>query len=62
MINQMKRQYPSLKKDVYWNKMSNSLYEDLEDIIDNKSNRNLDDYDDFEKRFDEWYKYTTTKI
>ena len=61
MINQMKRYYPSLKKDTYWRMMSDGLHENIKALIDGKHG-NFDDYDDFEKAFDEWYKYTTTNI
>ena len=61
MVNQMKRLYPSLKKDTYWKRMSDGLYENMEDLIDGNYG-NFDDYDNFEKDFDDWYNYTVTKI
>lgn len=62
MIAQMQRQYPSLKKDSYWLRISDNFYDDMKDVINNKKSRNFDDYDDFQKAFDEWYKYTMQNI
>ena len=62
MIWQMQRRYPSLKKDYYWNRISENFYEDMKDVIDGKKVRDFDDFDDFKKAFDEWYEYTMKKI
>ena len=62
MVAQMQRQYPSLKKDNFWIKMSDSFYDSMKDVIDNKKSRNFDDYDEFQKAFDDWYKYTLQNI
>ena len=62
MVAQMQRQYPALKKDTYWARMSETFYDDMKDVINNKKSRNFDDYDDFKSAFDDWYKYTITNI
>ncbi len=62
MVAQMQKKYPSLKKDTYWIKLSENLYKDMKDVIDNKKYRDLDDYDDFKEAFDDWYKYTIRNI
>ena len=62
MIAQMQRENPSLKKDSYWIKLSDNFYDDLKDVINNKKSRDFDDYDDFQKAFDDWYKYTMQNI
>ena len=62
LIGQMQRKYPSLKKDTYWIKLSDNLYDDMKDVINDKKYRDFDDYDDFKKAFDDWYKYTTRNI
>jgi len=59
MIAQMQKNYPSLKKDTYWTKLSNNFYNDMKDVIDNKKSRDFDTYDDYVKAFNDWYKYTT---
>ena len=59
MIAQMQKKYPSLKKDSYWTKLSNNFYNDMKDVIDNKKSRDFDNYNDYIKAFNEWYKYTT---
>ena len=62
MIAQMQREYPSLKKDNFWIRLSDNFYNDMKDVINNKKVRDFDDYDDFQKAFDEWYKYTMQNI
>ena len=42
--------------------MSENLYEDMEDIINNKKSRNLKNYREFQEAFDDWYDYTMRKI
>ena len=59
MVEEMKRAYPHLKKDVYRIKLSDNLYDDMKDIINNKRNRDLEDFDEFEDAFDDRYEYTT---
>ena len=62
LIDQLKKKYNSLKKDYYWRTMSENLYEDMEDIINNKKSRNLKNYREFQEAFDDWYDYTMRKI
>ena len=62
MVAQMMRNYPKLKNDTYWERLSNNFYNDMKDVINNKSSRDFDDYDDFQKAFDDWYKYTLQNI
>ena len=62
MIAEMQVKYPSLKKDRYWLQLSNNLYDDLKDVVNNKKVRDFDDYDDFQDAFDDWYEYTMRNI
>ena len=62
MIAQMQAKYPHLKKDTYWIKLSDNLYNDMEDVIDNKKSRDFDNYDDFQEAFNDWYEYTMRNI
>ena len=62
MIAEMQRKYPSLKKDKYWITISNNLYDDLKDVVNNKKVRDFDDYEDFQDAFDDWYDYTMRNI
>ena len=62
MVSQMQRQYPYLKKDSYWIRMSENFYDSMKDVINNKKSRNFDDYEDFQEAFDDWYKYTLKNI
>ena len=62
MIAEMQRKYPSLKKDTYWVRLSNNLYDDLKDVVDNKKVRDFEDYNDFQDAFDDWYDYTMRNI
>ena len=59
MISQMKKEYPSLKKDTYWTKLSDTFYNNMKDVVNNKKSRNFEDYDDYVKAFNSRYKYTT---
>ena len=58
----MQRRYPSLKRDTYWQKLSDNFYNDMKDVINNKKSRNFDDFEDFQDAFDDWYKYTMRNI
>ena len=62
MIAEMQRKYPALKKDTYWITISNNLYDDLKDVVNNKKVRDFDDYEDFQDAFDDWYDYTMRNI
>ena len=62
MIAEMQRKYPSLKKNTYWITISNNLYDDLKDVVNNKKVRDFEDYDDFQDAFDDWYNYTMRNI
>ena len=57
-ISQLKKEYPSLKRDSYWIELSEDLYDNMKDVVNNKSSREFRDYDDFENDFNKWYKYT----
>jgi hypothetical protein len=59
---QLQRKYPSLKKDTYWQRLSDTLYNNMKDVVNGKSSRTFDDYDDFLKAFNSWYKYTMQNI
>jgi hypothetical protein len=58
MISQLKRDYPSLKKDTYWAKLTDSFYNNIKDVVNDKKSRNFEDYDDYTKAFNSRYKYT----
>ena len=62
MVAEMQRLYPRLKKDTYWIQISNNIYDDLKDVANNKKVRDFDDYQDFEKAFQEWYQYTMKNV
>jgi len=62
MIWETQRLYPSLKKNSYWINLSQNLKDDMKDVIDNKRYRDLEDYDDFDRAFNEWYEYTMRNV
>ena len=62
MVWEMWRKYPKLKKNSYWVTLSDNLYSDMKDVINNKKSRDFEDYDDFQKAFDDWYEYTLKNI
>ena len=57
-ISQLKKEYPSLKKDSYWIELSEDFYDNMKDVVNDRSSREFRDYDDFEAAFNKWYKYT----
>ena len=62
MVWQMQRQYPSLKRDTYWIRLSENFYNDMKDVINNKRNRDFSDFDDFQEAFNNRYNYTMRNI
>ena len=62
MIAQMQRQYPVLKNNSTWTRLSENFYDDMKDVVDKKKTRDFDDYEDFQNAFDDWYKYTMQNI
>ena len=62
MLAQMMKNYPKLKNDTYWSRLSNNFYNDMKDVVNNKSPRDFDDFEDFQDAFDDWYKYTMQNI
>ena len=62
MIWEMQRKYPSLKKDTYWIRLSENFKDKMRDVLDDKRYRDFDDYDDFDKAFNQWYEYTMRNI
>ncbi len=62
MISQMKSQYINLRRDTYWIRLSERLYDDMSDVVNNRKSRDMDDYDDFISEFNDWYKYTMKNI
>ena len=62
MIAETQRLYPHLKHNTYWKTLSNNFYNDMKDVIKNKSVRDFDDYDDFKSAFDDWYEYTMRNV
>ena len=57
-INQLKKDYPSLKRDSYWIELSDDFYNNMKDVVNNRSSREFRDYSDFESAFNKWFRYT----
>ena len=62
MIAQMQREYPVLKRNNSWIRLSDNFYDDMKDVINNKKSRDFDDFDDFQEAFDERYNYSMKNI
>lgn len=58
MITNLKTEYPTLKTHTTRLNMSNDLYDEMEKILNNESNREYDDYDSFYDAFLDRYNYT----
>ena len=58
MITQLKNQYTKLRNSTTWENMSDDFFDDMEDIIDERSSRTYDTYDDYYDGFTDWYNYT----
>ena len=57
-IDQLKKDYPSLKRDSYWIELSDDFYNNMKDVVNNRSSREFRDYSDFESAFNKWFRYT----
>jgi len=42
--------------------MSDELYDNMEDIINDRRNKEFDNYDEFFDAFEDWYSYTLDVI
>ncbi|MBU0626297.1 hypothetical protein KKH82_02470 [Patescibacteria group bacterium] len=58
MINSLEDDYPDLEDNNTRQNMSDDFYDDMKDILDDRSNRTLDDYGDFVDAFKDRYNYT----
>jgi hypothetical protein len=58
LIAQFEKESRSLRNDKYWHTLSDNLYQDMKDVINNKKNRDLEDRSDFRSAFLDWFEYT----
>ncbi len=57
-INQLKNQSYALRTNTYWQRLSDSLYTNMRDVVLGNYYRTFKNYSDFLKAFEEWYDYT----
>ena len=62
LIYQLKAENPILKNNTTWINMSNTFYNNIKDVIDDKDNREFQDYDDFYAAFEKRLNKTTALI
>ncbi len=62
LIDALEKENSSLKRNTTWQKQTDELYENIEDVVDDERNREFDDYDDFYDDFIAWYNYTLRLI
>jgi hypothetical protein len=62
LIYQLKAENPILKNNTTWINMSNTFYNNMKDVINDKDNRVFQDYDDFYDAFDKWLNKTSALI
>ena len=58
MISSLKSEYSRLRTNNTWINMSDDFYENMKDVINNKTNREFDDYSDYLDTFRDRYEYT----
>lgn len=58
LMSKLRYEYPRLKNNSTWKTLSDDLYKDMWDVIDKKSNREFQDYDDFDTAFRYRFSYT----
>jgi hypothetical protein len=58
VIAELKRTSYSLRNDSYWQRLSDTFYTNMRDVVDNRSNRTFAYYSDFLSAFNERYRYT----
>lgn len=57
LIDQLKAEYDNLDNSNYWQTLSDNLYDEMEKILEDDNDR-YEDYDEFNKAFLTWYRYT----
>ncbi len=58
LISNLRSQYPRLRNNTSWRNLSDELYENMEDVVYKRSNREFQDYDDFDSAFRYWLSRT----
>ncbi|MDR2415162.1 MAG: hypothetical protein LBD75_00665, partial [Candidatus Peribacteria bacterium] len=58
VIAELKRISYSLRNDSYWQRLSDTFYTNMRDVVDNRSYRTFTYYSDFLSAFNERYRYT----
>jgi hypothetical protein len=51
-----------LRNDSYWQRLSDTLYTNMIDVVNNRSNRVFYNYNDFLRAFNEWFRYTSNNV
>jgi hypothetical protein len=57
----VKSESNSLKNDSYWKYLSDNIYDWLNDVINDKKNRDYDNFRDVRKAILEWISYVQLK-
>jgi hypothetical protein len=58
-MGELKRQSSRLRNDTYWQRLSDTLYNNMRDVVNNRSSRTFYSWRDFLDAFNEWFKYTS---
>ena len=58
LISKLKAEYPRLRNSSSWRNLSDELYANMWDVVHKKSNREFQDYDDFDTAFRYWFSRT----
>lgn len=58
MISNLKSDYPRLKTNNTWIDMSDELYDNMKDVVNDASNKQFSDYSEYLDAFKDRYQYT----
>ena len=58
LISKLRSEYPRIKSSSVWKNLSDELYENMWDVVNQRSNREFQDYDDFDDDFRYRFSYT----
>jgi hypothetical protein len=59
VIAELKRQSSRLRNDTYWQRLSDTFYTNMRDVVNDARNRLFYNWSDFINAFNEWYQYTS---
>jgi hypothetical protein len=59
VVAELKRTSYKLRTDTYWQRLSDTFYTNMREVVNDRSGRVFSYYSDFLSAFNEWYRYTS---